>query len=299
LVNKNLSHPPSDSIDNSEFGMRYSTLLPFGDGLQTSFIFLYEARSPFSELCTGCPPPHGFTGVTATPKHGAPFVIPGLFVGLGKFAYGAPQPGVPKAGTFLTLTTTDYRRNPYFGLTGTYYDKTFTDAVFRYDALYAPRVAVSAPNGPDGGNFARWTEFSRFVLGIDRPTLVPILNPYFTKQHTLFTLQGTETFYPDLPPGTIPNDPMGKVRRWSTFMSLTATNFLLNGLAASQSGIAWDVDDQTGQLVSSTAYRFTRNVLVGVNLDWYLGRSGRHTDPYLESKSQRINELEFTLTYQL
>ncbi len=82
-------------------------------------------------------------------------------------------------------------------------------------------------------------------------------------------------------------------------MSLTATNFLLNGRTANQSGIAWDVDDQTGQIVSSTAYRYTRHVLLGVNLDWYIGRSGRHTDPFLESKSQRINELEFTFSYEL
>ena len=30
---------------NSEFGVRYSTLMPIGNGLQTSFIWLYEARS--------------------------------------------------------------------------------------------------------------------------------------------------------------------------------------------------------------------------------------------------------------
>ena len=291
LVTRDISGAPSNSIDNSEFGMRFSSLLPFGDGLQTSFIFLYEARSPEVGLCTGgCSAPPGFI---AEPR------APGLFIGFGKFAYGTPLPGVAKSATALILSTSNYRRNPYFGLTGTYYDKTFTDAVLRYDTLYAPRVSVSAPNGPYDGNFARWTEFSRSVLGVDRPTLVPILYPYLTKQHTLFTLQTTETFYPDLPPGTIPNDPMGKIRRWSTFMSLTATNFLLNGRTANQSGIAWDVDDQTGQIVSSTAYRYTRHVLLGVNLDWYIGRSGRHTDPFLESKSQRINELEFTFSYEL
>src|SRR6266851_3176973 len=238
LVNRNLSHPPSKSIENSEFGMRFSSLLPIGDGLQTSFIFLYEARSPKSEVCVKCPRIPGFTVLSAIPKNGNAFIIPGLFIGTGIFTYGPPRPGVPKAGTVISESITDYRRNPYFGLTGTYYDKTFTDAVFRYDALYAPRVAVSAPSGPHGGSFARWTEFSRVVLGIDRPTLVPLFNPYLTKQHTLFTWQATETFYPDLPRGAIPNDPLGKIRRLSTFLSLTATNFLLNGLAANQSGIA-------------------------------------------------------------
>ena len=60
-----------------------------------------------------------------------------------------------------------------------------------------------------------------------------------------------------------------------------------------------DADDQTGQLIGNTVWRCSRNMLLGVDLDWYLGRSGRHTDPFLESKSQRINELEFTLTYEL
>ena len=39
------------------------------------------------------------------------------------FVYGKPRPGFPKGGTLLILSSTDYRRNLYFGLTGTYYDK--------------------------------------------------------------------------------------------------------------------------------------------------------------------------------
>ena len=42
---KNLSKHPSDSLENSEFGARYSSLLPIGNGLQASFIYLYEFRS--------------------------------------------------------------------------------------------------------------------------------------------------------------------------------------------------------------------------------------------------------------
>ena len=300
LVNHDVSNAPSKSILNSEFGLRFSSVLPVGDGLQTSFIFLYEARSPLSKLCVECAAPPGFTRVRAEPNGpNSEFIVPGLFPAFGKFAYGRPQPGFPKSGTFLILSSTDYRRNPYFGLTGTYYDKTLTDAVFRYDTLFAPREAVSAPTGPHGGTFGKWTEFSRIVLGIDRPTIVPFFYPYFTKQHTLFTLETTETFYPDLPHGAIPNDPLGKIRRVSTFLSLTATNFVLNGKGASETGVAWDADDQTGQIVSSNSYRWSRNVLIGTNVDWYIGRSGRHTDPFLESKSQRINEIELTLTYEL
>ena len=63
--------------------------------------------------------------------------------------------------------------------------------------------------------------------------------------------------------------------------------------------LAWDVDDNTGGLGSNNVYRYSRNILVGVNAQWYLGRSGRNTDPFAESRAQRINELEFTLTYEI
>ena len=41
---RNISRTPSNSLQNSEFGVRYSTLLPIGNGLQASFIYLYEFR---------------------------------------------------------------------------------------------------------------------------------------------------------------------------------------------------------------------------------------------------------------
>jgi len=295
FVTKDVSRFTSKSIDNSEFGGRFSTILPLGDGLQTSFIFLYEARNPKSSICTECPTPPGFLHFG---------LFPGAFLAKGRFPYGKPHHGVNKIGELLYLTSTDYRRNPYFGITGTFYDKEFTDSVFHYDLLYAPRVGISAPTAPinssqHGGSFARWTELSRFILSADRPTLIPLLYPYFTKQHTTLSFQAAETFYPDLPAGAIPNDSQGKIRRWSTFLTMTGTNFFLNGRIANLTGASWDADDQTGQFVSNNVYRYSRNVLFGVNVDWYLGRSGRHTDPYLQSKSQRINELEFTLTYEL
>jgi hypothetical protein len=40
-------------------------------------------------------------------------------------------------------------------------------------------------------------------------------------------------------------------------------------------------------------------VLLGLNAIWFLGRSGRYTDPYLLSREQRFNELEFTFTYEI
>ncbi len=264
--------------------------------MQTSLIFLYEARAPKSVRCVECPAPAGYVPFLGTP---------GLFFTADKFFYGKPRPGVPKVGSVLSLQATDYRRNPYFGATGTYYDSDLTSSVFRYDLFYAPRVGVSAPTGPNnivnhhGGAFGKWTELARFILGVDRPTLVPIINPYLTKQFTFLTLQATETWYPDLPAGATPQDPLGKIRKFSNFLSLSGTNFLLDGRSTNLTGVSWDIDDQTGELISNTAYRYSRDILVGVNAHWYLGRSGRHTDPFLESKSQRINELEFTFTYEL
>ena len=55
---------------------------------------------------------------------------------------GPPAAGVPVAGTIRVPDVTDYRRNHFFGLTGTYYDKDLTDIVYRYDVLYAPKVGV-------------------------------------------------------------------------------------------------------------------------------------------------------------
>ena len=51
---KNLSRTPSNSLQNSEFGVRYSSLLPIGNGLQTSFIYLYEFRSALGATCATC-----------------------------------------------------------------------------------------------------------------------------------------------------------------------------------------------------------------------------------------------------
>jgi hypothetical protein len=286
FLNKTVSRTPPDSITNSEFGARFSSLLPIGDGLQTSFIFLYEARSPRSGVCVECHPPAGYV-----------FVAPGIFFAPGIYTFGKPRPGVPKAGTILSLVTNDYRRNPYFGWNGTYYDKDITEAVYRYDTLYAPRVGVSAPTS--NHSFAKWTELGRIVMAVDRPTLIPFLYPYLTKQHSLLTLQATETFYPDLPAGAIPNDPSGKVRRWSTFLNLSCADFLADGQVANVMGVSWDADNRAGQVVSNSTWRYSRSILIGLNLDWYLGQSGRHTDPFLFSKSQRINELELTLSYEI
>lgn len=297
LSTHDVSRAPSNSIDNSEFGARLSTLLPIGEGLQAGFIVLFEDRSPRSGLCIECQAPHRYESL----EKFVPGIGGGFFIAPGApFAYGNGHPPIPKFGTVLVLSSTEYRRNLYFGATGTYYDKDLTESVFRYDALYAPMVGINVGTRRFSPNFtgAKWTELSRFVLSADRPTLIPVLT-YVTKQHTLLSAGVTETFYPDLPAGSVPNDIKGKIRRLSSFLTFTATSFMADGQIANLSGFSWDADDQTGQLIGNTVWRCSRNTLLGVNADWYLGRSSRHTDPFLESKSQRINELEFTITYEL
>jgi hypothetical protein len=63
--------------------------------------------------------------------------------------------------------------------------------------------------------------------------------------------------------------------------------------------LGWDIDDDVGLLESTNVYRYSRNVLLGLNAVWFIGRSGRYTDPYLFSREQRFNELEFTFTYEI
>ena len=102
-------------------------------------------------------------------------------------------------GTVESVSTTDYRRNHFFGLTGTYYDKDLTDIVYRYDFLYQPKDAVAVPStvAVRGGE---WTEFTRWIIAADRPTYIP----WLSKQHTFLTAQFTETWYPDRPAGATP-----------------------------------------------------------------------------------------------
>jgi len=286
---KNISKTPSNSLQNSEFGIRYSSLLPIGNGLQASFIYLYEFRSDRSEACTFCPP-----SITGVP--GAKVVGPGEFY-LPGFYLNHRQPGVPVGGTVETVGTTDYRRNNFFGLTGTYYDKDLTDIVYRYDFLYQPDIGVDIPSTLKSTG-SEWTEFTRWIIAADRPTYIP----WISKQHTFLTAQFTETWYPDRPSGALgccsPTG-NGKQRELSSLALLAATNWLMNGQLTATNDIVWDIDNNVGGLMTNNVYRYSRNVLFGVNAQWYLGQSGRYTDPYLLSRYQRFNELEFTFTYEI
>ncbi len=91
----------------------------------------------------------------------------------------------------------------------------------------------------------------------------------------------------------------GKVRELSSLAFINATNWLMNGQLTAGNLILWDIDDNVGELATTNVYRYSRNVLLGVNAQWFLGRSGRYTDPYLLSRQQRFNELEFTFTYEI
>jgi hypothetical protein len=301
------------SWNRSEFGVRYSSLLPIGNGLQASFIYLYEARDSKTGLCSSCPNPKNRANPGAVVK-----LVDGVWFLPGQFDFGAPPPGAPVPfGTERVLTSINNRRNHFFGLTGTYYDKDLTDMVFRYDALWAPkygmnvaalnqvgdarsvRVGGGVAGGPFNESSSRWTEQSRFVLAGDRPTYIP----WISKQHTFLVAQYTATWYPDLPGSALQNvaNSKGKLRRWDDILLLASTNWLVNGQLTSTNAFLWDADNIVGFLATSNVFRYSRNILLGLNAQWYLGRSGRWTDfgAATFSRAQRINELEATLTYEI
>jgi len=283
LFNVNGGHnDPTKSLENSEFGFRLSSLLPIGNGLQASFIYLYEYRNNPTSVNTAAP--------------GA-----GVVLNTGQFHYGIPgtrsfrrvqpAPGVPVAGTLDILLANRYRRNQFFGLTGTYYDKEWTDIVYRYDTLYTPNYGVNQ------GGKGQWAEQARFILAGDRPTYIP----WLSKQHTFLTAQYVNTWYPYLPAGAQPSiaNNIGKVRRDNNFFFVSAVNWVLNGQLVTTNAYVQDIDDETMQLQSTNVYRYSRSILFGVNAVWFLGRSGRYTDPFIQSVSERASELEFTLTYEI
>jgi hypothetical protein len=276
------SRNPSNSLQNSEFGLRISSLLPIGNGLQTSFIYLYEWRNNPTSLNTAIGA-GGTELVTGQFFYGVP--------GQNYFHTRAPAPGVPVVGTLNIFLSNRFRRNHFFGLTGTYYDKEFTDIVYRYDMLYTPNFGVNV------GSKGEWSEQARFILAGDRPTYIP----WISKQHTFLTAQYVNTWYPNRPSNAVPSiaNTLGKVREDSNFFFLSAVNWILNGQLTTTNAFVWDVDNEVGDLQSTNVYRYSRNILLGVNAVWYLGRSGRYTDPFLASVEQRTNELEFTLTYEI
>ena len=70
----------------------------------------------------------------------------------------------------------------------------------------------------------------------------------------------------------------GNVRSVQNLGFLSATNWLLNGQLVTTNTMLWDWDSNVGLFLSSNVYRYSRNILFGMNLVWAQGRSGRYTD---------------------
>jgi len=104
-----------------------------------------------------------------------------------------------------------------------------------------------------------------------------------------------------LPQSAIPNvlNAAGKLRGIDNLFFLAATNWLVNGQLTSTNVWTWDVDDNVGFLSSTNVFRYSRNILLGINGIMYVGRSGRYSDPFVFSRDQRINELEATISYEI
>ena len=164
-----------------------------------------------------------------------------------------------------------------------------------------PAAAPRSSGGTAGGGCGAAAGLTAAVIvAADRPTYIP----WISKQHTFLTAQFTETWLPDRPTDAqsiaVPGLPgVGKARELSNLGFLAATNWLMNGQLTATNVMLWDIDDNVGYLNSDNVYRYSRNVLFGLNAIWFLGRSGRYTDPYLLSREQRFNELEFTFTYEI
>lgn len=303
----------SNTTDNSEFGTRYSTLLPIGNGLQMSLIYLYVARSDKVGLDVnqpnGCDGGHG-PGTPVLPFPGVNNPC-GLKIGAGTFfVKGVSDFGPPSAfgspltagGTIRVFLREEVVRSHFMSITGTYYDKDFTDVVFRYDFSYRPKFAVFQDRGNKAGAKpgtagSKWTEQTRWIVAADRPTYIP----WISKQHTFLVAQYVATWFPDRPSHAVANiaNVQGKLREVSNFFFLASTNWLMNGQWITGNVFAWDVDNNVGNLSSTNTYRYSRNILFAGNMIWYLGRSSRFTDPFVFSGNQRINELEFRFTYEI
>jgi hypothetical protein len=287
-------------IGDSEFGGRYSTLIPIGNGLQASAIWLYEARSNKLSTCVTCTEPAPFTKfapgifLAVSPQ---PFGIQGF--GKSVYDFGAPQVK-NNLGTIRLLLRNEYVRQNYFGLTGTYYDKDLTDMVFRYDTFYAPKVAgggvvggvggLQSTSAVSGGLFAgqpKWGEASKIIIAADRPTYIP----WISKQHTFLVAQYVAAYDPDTPTGQ---------RALNNFFFLAANNWLMDGRLTSLNVWGWDPDDNTGLVTSGNNYRYSSNITLSCNATWFLGKSGVYGNlGGILSRAQRTNEFLFKFTYEI
>jgi len=301
-----LQDTPANSLDNSEFGARLSSLLPIGDGLQLSLLYLYEARFDKFGLCLTCSNPNPVNFVELRP--GEYLNAPVFGYGRNRVLdYGPASPaliasGGAKVGTLRLFERDEIVRQNIFGANGSYYDNDLTDVVYRYDFSYRPKYGIALDGGQKQGpslaqgSGARWTEQAILIAATDRPTYIP----WISKQHTFLTLQHTIVWFPYLPADAVPNlFSSGKLREVTNLSTLSAVDWLLNGQLTVSNSFSWDWDDACGEFVSTNSYRYAEHVVASVNVAWFLGRSGRYTDPFLFSRDQRMNEVEFVLTYEI
>jgi len=327
--------------------MRYSTLLPIGNGLQMSFIWEYLFRANKGGVDPFGPPPPCLAAGTCVELVGPNVPVAALNKGGGiwaTFNLSAPNAYYANTATSLPMASTcaidqnllpvqlgglstgvptkrcgqlaldlfsEIVRANFWGLTGTYYDKDLTDIVFRYDFAYLPKTAyfghnhlantplgpfktVTTQNGKDNGD---WTDKFSAIVAFDRPTYIP----WISKQHTFLVAQQTSFWFPgahDHPVLSVASTG-GKFRKNQNFSLLAAVNWLFDGRLVTTNAFFWDDDDNTGFVSTNNAFRYSRNILFNFNVQWYLGESGRYTDPVLLSRSQSINEAEFRLTYEI
>ena len=295
--------PPTNSILNSEFGFRYSSLLPVGNGLQMSAIYLYEARDSRFSLCSSCTA--AFTRAASNGGRGGPKVPYARFFNGIYLAEGVNQLAPDSTQQLRNAASTRcHRLSPQSLL-----------RPHRHLLRQGPdrhRVPLRRAVCPESRHLSResnhpwelyrhpssaWTEMTRWIVAGDRPTYIP----WISKQHTFIVAQYVNTWYPDRPFGACQGvfGTAGKLREDSNFAFLAATNWLVNGQLTSTNAFVWDIDDNTGDLGSTNVYRYSRNVLLGVNAIWYMGRSGRFTDPFFQSVNQRMSELEATFSYEI
>jgi hypothetical protein len=337
-VNSRFTPSGGNMLDKSEFGMRYSSLLPIGNGLQVSLIYMWMYRAEHANIdphgpippciadgtcveaigpnpgCVGplCPILPG-TAVTTLPGIYGTVNTTGCFKSFQESPGAVPiistlNPACPPAlpgrvGVLYVDVLDKTRRAHYFGLSGTYYDKDLTDIVFRYDFSYRPTVGYTRATPlmtldvSPTSHVGSWTDEMIGIIAFDRPTFIP----WISKQHTFFVAQMTTNWYISSHQHDIPTivNPRGKLRQFQNYAFVAAANWLWDGRLVSTNVFLWDIDTRAGFFGSNNVFRYSRNVILGLNLQWYLGATNRLTDPITMSVDHRINEVEFRFTYEI
>ncbi len=167
-----------------------------------------------------------------------------------------------------------YPRMNIFGGAVDYYDN-FTKSVLRLEAVYAhdksmgvdftnPKALEFLGKHPNG--VAKKDEI-KYCIGIDRPTMIRILNPY-----SAFFLSGQLFMTHVLKhEDAITDDGVNTKKSGHGITTLMANTTYINGRLTPQIYWAWDVQSKNSHVVGpSLAYLFSNyfNVKVGANLFW-------------------------------